>query len=237
MIQHLQVTIGYGFKDESLLKKALTHKSFKNEMKASNLSDNQRLEFLGDSVLSLAISGYLFHFYTQKNEGWLSKTRSLFVKEETLHRIAREIDLGSCILLGKGEEASGGREKGSVLADAFEALLGAIYLDSGLDAAMEVVYRLYEGIFHSLDGQGFHPDITTDYKTHLQEIVQRDIKDAPEYILIEEIGPDHDKTFVSEVRVGSESLGIGRGHSKKESEQMAAKIALKTYRQKNGQPK
>ncbi len=226
------MAINYGFKDDTLLIKALTHKSYKNEVKQSAMPDNQRLEFLGDSVLSLAISGYLFHFYSQKNEGWLSKTRSLFVKEETLYRIAKEIDLGQCILLGKGEEASGGREKDSVLADAFEALLGAIYLDSGLDSAMEVVYRLYENIFHSLDGQGFHPDITTDYKTLLQEIVQRDIKDAPQYNLIEEIGPDHDKTFVSEVCVGSQPLGVGRGHSKKESEQMAAKIALKAYNPK-----
>jgi ribonuclease III len=228
LLQQLQIDIDYGFKTPALLVKAITHKSYKNEMKQSDTHDNQRLEFLGDSVLSLAMSKYLFTHYTDKNEGWLSKTRSLFVKEETLHRIAKEIHLGDYILLGKGEESSGGREKVSVLADAFEALLGAIYLDSNLKSAEKVVIDLYENIFETLDARGFHPEITTDYKTHLQEIVQRDAKGAPVYQLIEEIGPDHSKTFVSEVIIGKRKLGKGSGNSKKESEQMAAKAALES---------
>ncbi|MFH1728628.1 MAG: ribonuclease III [Pseudomonadota bacterium] len=225
----LENELKYDFEDMSLLKKALTHKSYKNEKKNTEFQDNQRLEFLGDSVLSLAISEHLFKNYMDKNEGWLSKVRSLFVKEDTLFKISEKIRVGDYILLGKGEEATGGRKKPSVLADALEAIIGAIYLDSSLKKAISIVHKLFSDVFDVVGKEGFHPDIMTDYKTVLQEVVQKFVKEAPKYQLLEEIGPDHAKVFKSEVLIEEKRYGVGEGKSKKESEQSAAQEALQKY--------
>ena len=208
--------IGHEFKDPSLLAEALTHSSYANERHTG--ACNERLEFLGDSVLSVVVSDWLFRRSPRVPEGELTKRRAALVCEGALHGFAEEIDLGSHMLLGNGEERTGGRERPSILADAFEALIAAIYLDGGIVAASEFIHR-----FIDEDRRREKP---RDYKTELQEIVQQNPEERLGYVVADESGPDHDKTFTVEVRLNSNVIGRGVGHSKKQAEQKAAAEAL-----------
>ncbi|MTI67446.1 MAG: ribonuclease III [Firmicutes bacterium] len=221
-LKELQENVKYNFNNLELLNRALTHSSYANENKKKNLKYNERLEFLGDSVLGLVISDYLFNNYPKYPEGELTKIRSLIVCEPSLASIAKEIKLGRYLLLGKGEEATGGRERISILADAFEAVIGAIYLDGKLKHSRKFILNSLNKIIEdSVKGKLF-----LDYKTQLQEYIQKNSDSNIEYSVTKEIGPDHNKIFYIEVKNGDKVLGIGKGKSKKEAEQNAARSAL-----------
>ncbi|SHJ95785.1 ribonuclease III [Paramaledivibacter caminithermalis] len=214
--------INYEFKKKELINEALTHSSYANEKKNKKYKHNERLEFLGDSVLGLIISDYLFINYPDLPEGELTKTRAKIVCEPTLSYCAKAIDLGNYIMLGKGEDATGGRERQSLLADAFESVIGAIYLDGGIESAKKfILWTMKEVINDALNGKIF-----IDYKTRLQELIQNDPNVKISYEIIDEKGPDHNKTFYTQVKKNDNVLGHGKGKSKKESEQNAAKMAL-----------
>jgi len=220
-LRDLEEHMGYLFERPELLDQALTHKSFANEAEGP-AADNERLEFLGDAVLDLTVSHLLFDLAPPLSEGEMSKVRAYLVKEESLRGVARAFDLGTHLRLGKGEEQTGGRRKASILADAFEALLAAIYLDGGF----ELAYRFAEGIFRPIIAEAGTGALERDYKTRLQEFCQARYGKAPSYRLLGESGPDHDKVFEVELLVGNRSLGRGKGRSKKEAEQRAAQDAL-----------
>ncbi len=220
-LKQFQQIIGYEFKNEALLFEALSHSSFANESKEKRQS-NERLEFLGDSVLSIVVSDYLFENYRDLPEGELTKTRATLVCEKTLHSFANTINLGSYIMLGKGEEATGGHERPSIIADAFEAVIAAIYLDGGLDAARKHILRFLPRDVKSAVAKAYD-----DYKTILQEIIQKNPEEKVEYFLVSESGPDHNKSFTVQVRLNSNVIGEGTAKSKKQAEQLAAKEALK----------
>ena len=207
-------------KNKEYILEALTHSSYSNENK--NYPFNERLEFLGDSVLSIVISDYLFKKETKLPEGELTKIRANIVCEESLSEVSKNIHLGKYMLLGKGEEATGGRERISILADALEAVIAAIYLDGGIKCAREFILTNMEKIINdSIKGKIFR-----DYKTCLQEVLQSNGENNIWYKLIEEKGPDHNKRFVMEVGINDTVLGVGEGKSKKDAEQVAAKCAL-----------
>jgi ribonuclease-3 len=220
-LRDLEEHMGYLFEKPELLDQALTHKSYANE-RGGEVPDNERLEFLGDAVLDLTVSHLLYGLVPTLSEGEMSKVRAYLVKEDSLRRIARTFDLGSHIRLGRGEEQTGGRDKPSILADAFEALLAAVYLDGGF----ELAYRFAESIFRSIVAEAGTEAAELDYKTRLQEFCQARYGKAPSYRLVGEEGPDHDKVFEVELRVGRRVLGRGRGRNKKEAEQRAAQDAL-----------
>ena len=214
--------IDYKFKDESLLQLAMTHSSYANEHHGTHLQCNERLEFLGDSVLGFVTAGYLFTHYPDLPEGDLTKLRAAVVCEGALDEIAHEIGIPEAIRLGHGEEMGGGRKRASILADATEALLGAIFMDGGIEPARAFVLRFIpHKVEVALAGGAFK-----DYKTLLQEIVQKNPEEQLSYELVEERGPDHDKTFVVQVKINSNVIGHGEGKSKKAAEQMAAKEAV-----------
>ena len=217
----LESRLGYNFKNISLLKNALVHTSYANEVR-NGVTSNERLEFLGDSVLSLIVSDHIFNKFSGMPEGELTRLRASLVCEKSLCSFARELDLGHFLYLGKGEDKGGGRDRDSILADAFEAVLAAIYLDGGMDAAKEYVMR-----FVLREIETHTEENTKDYKTILQEIIQRNPEETVSYILTGSDGPDHDKSFTVEVRLNSNVIGEGTGKSKKQAEQMAAKQALK----------
>lgn len=216
-MKSLQSKLQYQFKDPSLLELALTHSSFANEKGSHH--DNERLEFLGDSVLGFITAEYLFRALPGTPEGELTKLRSAAVCEKSLAVFARQLDLGSYLRLGKGEMLSGGAERPSILSDAFESVIAAIYLDGGVEAARAFVLRFIKTA--QTDVQA-----VTDYKTKLQEIVQKNPDEHLSYVLAAEAGPDHDKTFTVEVYLNSNCIATGVGHSKKKAEQAAAKQAL-----------
>lgn len=211
--------------DRALAHVALTHKSYCNEHRDEDCQDNERLEFLGDAVVDLAISHRLMERFPAASEGELSKLRALIVNEEALAKIARKIGLGDLLLLGRGEELTGGREKSSVLADALEAVLGAIYKSGGMDRAMELVDRFFSDI---LDGVAVGR-AGQDYKTRLQEDVQNRLRVSPRYRVVSESGPDHEKIFEVEVTIGAEIFARSTGRSKKEAEQAAAQKTLAMF--------
>lgn len=219
-MEFLEEKLNYKFNNRDLLKNALTHSSYANEVRAAHGS-NERLEFLGDSVLSLIVSEYIYSQFSDKPEGELTKLRASLVCEKSLCSFARELELGKYLLLGKGEDHNGGRERDSILADAFEAVLAAIYLDAGMEKAREHVMRFVSREINCKNDDGFK-----DYKTVLQEIIQRNPEESVTYILTDEQGPAHDKKFTVEVHLNSNVIGKGEGHSKKAAEQMAAKQAL-----------
>ena len=226
----LEVAVGYRFRDRALLRRAMTHSSHSNETGERNhhLLCNERLEFLGDSVLSIVVSRYLFTAYPQEGEGVLTNMRKDVVCAEALARYARRIGINECLYLGNGEELSGGRDKENILADAFEALLAAIYLDAGdrgMDIISEFLLPLVQKDLTELVSRG----IDGDFKTPLQQLVQQTEGDVLEYVLISAEGPDHCKTFEVEVRVNSNPCGRGVGSSKRKAEQAAAKAALKVF--------
>lgn len=226
-LSELELRIGYRFHNDALLKKALIHSSHANESssKSPAIDCNERLEFLGDTVLSVIVSTYLFQHLPDLPEGNLSKLRSFTVCEKALAEYAAEIGLGEFLRLGKGEENNGGRERPSITSDAFEALIAAIYLDSGLEEARKFVLRFaIPHIEHLLSEQ-----ITEDYKTALQQIVQQEQGEKLEYVLVGEEGPAHQRTFTMEARLNSNVIGCGKGSSKREAEQRAAKEALTLF--------
>lgn len=218
-ISTLEEKIGYTFKKKIYLEEALTHSSYANDNQKK--FNNERMEFLGDAVLSVVSAEYLYHKFPDMAEGELSKLRSSLVCTQSLSNFAREIDLGDYLLLGRGEEKMGGKDRDSNLEDAFEALIAAIYLDGGIDAATEYVLRFVPEDIDSRKSSAFN-----DYKTVLQEIIQKNPEEKVEYHLAGQSGPDHNKAFKVEVCLNSNVIGTGIGKSKKEAEQMAAKEAL-----------
>lgn len=215
--------LGYAFNDPGLLDAALCHSSYVHEHPGQELEPNERLEFLGDAVLELSVSGLLFARFPGSREGELSKARAAMVNETSLARLAGELDLGPLLLLGKGEELQEGREKPSILADAMEAVLAAVYLDGGLEAARPVV----EALLAEMADEAIKQATRKDYKTRVQELVQEKLRTTPRYQILETSGPDHDKTFKVEIVIQGESLAHGSGKSKKEAQQEAARQALK----------
>ncbi len=219
--------IGYTFKNKELLHEALSHSSYANEHRHSR-SSNERLEFLGDSVLSIVVSEHLFNHFKHLPEGELTKIRASLVCEKALYEFSHKIDLGQHILLGKGEENSGGRNRPSIIADAFEAVIAAIFLDGGMEAARKYVLGF---IPEDLDRN--RSKALNDYKTVLQEVIQRNPEEKVEYVLKDQSGPDHNRIFVVQVMLNSCVIGTGEGRSKKQAEQMAAKEALELMGYKN----
>ena len=219
-MKNLEEKLGYKFKNINLLENALTHSSYANEVR-DGTSSNERLEFLGDSVLSIIVSEFIYKKFANQPEGELTKLRASLVCEKSLCGFSRELELGKYLRLGKGEEKGGGRNRDSILADAFEAVLAAMYLDGGFEVAKNHVLRFVkEEIEHTDD------EVFKDYKTLLQEIIQRNPEESVAYFLTGESGPDHNKLFTVEVRLNSNVIGKGEGRSKKQAEQMAAKQAL-----------
>ncbi len=216
----IQQRIAYTFSNPELLERALTHKSYANENKVP--SHNERMEFLGDSVLNLIVSEYLMKICPNSTEGGLSRLRAAVVSESALAAIARTMGLGNYLLLGKGEEQTGGRDKDSLLADSLEALIASVYLDAGMDATEGFIIRFFDDVIKKACAMR----VTLDYKTELQELCQEKLKQLPEYRVVSETGPDHRKQFDVEVWVKGERAGRGAGRSKKEAEQKAAKEAL-----------
>ncbi|GGJ92462.1 ribonuclease 3 [Lentibacillus kapialis] len=223
-LSQLEKQLDITFNDQRLLKQAFTHSSYVNERREEDFSDNERLEFLGDAVLELGVSQYLYKQKDRLAEGDLTKLRASIVCEPSLVEFSRDLKFGDYLLLGKGEEQSGGRERSAILADVFEAFLGALYLDQGYDVVIQFL-RQY-----------VYPKITTgafshamDYKSNLQEKVQQNRHHSIEYVIAEEKGPSHDKEFIAHVMINGHISGEGTGHTKKEAEQRAAKHALDTY--------
>ncbi len=228
-VEALEVRLGVPLQRKDLGLMSLTHKSYVNEHPESGLQHNERLEFLGDAVVDLAIGHRLMERFPTFSEGDLTKLRALIVNEEGLARIARVLNLGPLLLLGRGEELTGGREKNSVLADALEAVLGAVYLGSGMEAVLGLVDRHFAEILEGVaqGGSGL------DYKTRLQVEVQGRLKMPPRYRVVAEMGLDHEKTFEIQVTIGSGLFARAVGRSKKEAEQEAARLTLEMLREDN----
>ena len=214
-------TIHYAFKDRAILDKALRHSSYVNEQSDSCLEDNERLEFLGDAVLNLIIGDLLMHRFSLLNEGDLSRMRSSLVNETQLAQIARAINLGDVIKLGKGEEQTNGRDKNSILSDVFEAVVAAVYVDAGFNT----VFNFIEQLFSTHIDNSNNPSLNHDYKSRLQELSQVKFKVMPRYIVVHESGPDHDKRFKVQLSI-NDLIVFGNGKSKKAAEQNAAGQAL-----------
>ncbi|MDF0645305.1 MAG: ribonuclease III [Nitrospira sp.] len=221
----LQDSLAYQFANATLLEEALTHSSYVHERRSVGAAHNERLEFLGDAVLSLVISEHLASQLSHCSEGALSKLKAKLVSESSLVRVARRIKLGEHLRLGRGEERSKGREKGSLLSDAVEAVIAAVHLDGGYGASRAVTLRLFEVELRSATDQGTYPG-AEDFKTQLQEWCQKQHDLLPRYDIVSETGPDHDKVFEVVVTVKDEPVGRGTGRSKKEAEQSAARQAL-----------
>jgi ribonuclease III len=219
--KEFQERIGIEFEDEKLLKQAFTHSSYVNEHRKKPYEDNERLEFLGDAVLELTVSQFLFKKYPMMSEGELTKLRAAVVCEPSLVSFANELSFGELVLLGKGEEMTGGRERPALLADVFEAFIGALYLDKGIETVIKFLEMV---VFPKINAGAFSH--VMDYKSQLQELVQRDGAGTIEYRILQEKGPAHNREFVSRVSLNKVELGIGKGRSKKEAEQHAAQMAL-----------
>ncbi|MEY8415719.1 RNAse III [Tissierella praeacuta DSM 18095] len=222
-LEPLEENLNYKFKDIKLLKTALTHSSYANENKMKITDNNERLEFLGDTILSLIVSQYLYKKYPYYPEGELTKIRAKVVCESSLAFAARKINLGDYLLLGKGEEATGGRDRDSILADAIEALVGALYMDSDFQVVNKLLLENFEADIVYAVAKGA---LFIDYKTELQESLQKITRAKIEYRVIKEEGPDHNKIFYMDVMIDDKIVGTGTGRNKKEAEQMAAKEAL-----------
>lgn len=223
-LAELEERIGYVFHDKKLLELAMTHSSYSNDLKKGKMHNNERLEFLGDAVLELTSSEVLFQKYTDKPEGELTRLRASLVCEPTLAACAREIELGSYLYLSHGEERTGGRERDSVTSDAFEAVIGAIYLDGGYECARTFVQKF---VLNDIEKK----HLFYDSKTILQEILQKDFKERVEYVLTDEYGPDHDKHFRVDAVFRGQVFGSGEGRTKKRAEQQAAYEAILKLKQ------
>ncbi len=222
-MKELEKRFGYAFKHREYLKRALTHRSYANEQRLPATEHNERYEYLGDAVLELSISHLLMEHFPDYPEGELSKLRAAVVNETQLSHLARAVNLGDYLYLGKGEEQTGGRDKASLLADCFEAMLGAVYLDRGFAKAFVTVERHYLPILRQARETG---ELLRDFKTKLQEESQKRFKTVPRYRMIKETGPDHSKTFNVQLTIQDAVYGLGIGSSKKAAEQAAAKEAL-----------
>ena len=222
MLKDLETAIGYWFQNISLLQRALAHSSYANERWHDSLMSNERLEFLGDSVLGMLVADYLYNTFPNRPEGDLTRMRADMVCEKTLAQIAAQLNLGEHLLLGKGEELGGGRSRDSILADAVESVIAACYLDGGMEAAKSFVQKFV------LVNVPVDRPIHMDYKTVLQERIQQKKNQTLAYVLIGESGPDHDKHFQVELRLNDQVVGVGSGSSKKRAEQDAARVALET---------
>jgi ribonuclease-3 len=229
-VSEFEQRIGYTFQKRELLRRALTHKSYSHEAKELDVRHNETFEFLGDSVLGFVIGDMLFTHFPQLDEGALSKMKAFLVSAPSLAAKARHYGMGEVILLGVGEEKTGGRKKDSLLANLFEAMIAAVYLDGGVHAARELIERAFREDIEKIDQQDL---LFRDFKTALQEIAQGRGLPLPEYNVVDEVGPDHDKTFIVEVRIGS-LITRGEGSSKKEAQQQAAKQALAEFPAKYG---
>ena len=222
MIKDLETAIGYRFRNITLLQNALTHSSYANERWHNSLLSNERLEFLGDSVLGMLVAEHLYRNFPDRPEGELTRMRADMVCEKTLANVANQVGLGQHLLLGHGEERFGGRNRDSILADAVESVIAAAFLDGGMDAALGIIRRF---ILSDIPVKKLH---NTDYKTTLQELVQQKKNQVLAYSLVGESGPDHDKVFTVEVSLNSTVIGVGSGSSKKRAEQDAARAAIET---------
>ncbi len=229
-LAELQEKLSYVFRDATLLSTALTHRSYVNENPQSGGEDNERLEFLGDAVLGLCVSDLLMKKHPDFDEGTLSKIRSALVNEKPLADLALQLGLGDCLLLGRGEEHSGGRAKESLLANALEAVIAAIYLDSSFSKTKTLLRRLMKPMMKDEAIAAQSPD----YKTALQELCQKKYKTAPIYTLLAESGPEHEKSFEMEVVIGDDIRKIGCGRSKKEAQKQAAQKAWESLHRENG---
>jgi len=226
----LQNRIKVKFKEKSLLNNSLIHRSYVNESGNGKIEDNERLEYLGDSVLGLIINEYIYSRFYDYPEGDLAKIKSAVVSETTLAKIARELNLGSFLLMGKGEEISGGRDRASILANSFEALIGAVYLDSGLKNCRKFVLSLLKKDIERIDSMAY----LRDPKTTLQEYVQKKYRERPVYEVVEEAGPDHRKEFIVRLVIDGKEAARGRGSSKRKAEMYAAETVLKMLNEKGG---
>lgn len=218
----LETKLKYRFHNPSLLSLALNHSSYANENRFRSIQSNERLEFLGDSILGMITAEFLYHSHPEMPEGELTRLRAALVCEQSLVTVAQSLGLGAYLKLGRGEEAGGGRQRHSILADAVEAVFAAVYLDGGFEAVRPIIYR--EILDKAEQGS---PEAVRDYKTTLQELVQRENGQSLCYRLVEESGPDHDKTFLVDVLLNEQKVGEGKGHSKKEAEQAAASAAIR----------
>ncbi len=218
-MESLEKKLGYQFKDRSLLEEAVRHSSYANEHRSSGGDSNERLEFLGDSVLGFITAEFLFKTYGKLPEGDLTRMRAALVCEQSLYQVARRLELGRYLKQGTGEEAGGGRQRQSILADATEAVFAAVYLDGGMEEIRRLIQRL-------ILSQAADAEERRDYKTTLQEIIQRKSGQVLTYHMVSESGPDHNKSFLFQVQLNGETIGQGEGHSKKEAEQSAAQNAL-----------
>lgn len=221
-LEEFEKKLGYHFKENNLLLLALTHSSFANESKKGSHENNERLEFLGDAVLDMVVSEYIYRQFPEMPEGEMTKLRAAVVCEGSLAQLSRKLGVGRNLFLGKGEESTGGRTRDSILADAFEAIIGAVCIDGGIEAATQYVMRFMKEQIEKTK-PGFH---NLDCKTHLQEVVQKISKVPLQYAIVDEKGPDHNKVFLAEVTHDGKVLGQGSGRSKKEAEQNAAHAAL-----------
>lgn len=215
----LEEKLGYRFRDRSLLEHAMTHSSYANEHRGQGLTSNERLEFLGDSVLGVIVAEHLFMEHPGMPEGELTRTRAALVCEGSLHEVAKSLELGRYLRLGRGEDAGGGRTRPSILADATEAMLAAVYLDGGMEAVRPIIQTL-------ILNKEREKAVDRDYKTALQELIQRTPGSVVSYRLVRESGPDHCRSFEMEASVDGKVVGTGAGRTKKEAEQMAARAAL-----------
>lgn len=220
-MKDLEAKLGYSFQSRQLLEHALTHSSYANEHRGEGLTSNERLEFLGDSVLGMVVADHLYRTHPDMPEGELTRTRAALVCEGSLHEVAKGLGLGKYLRLGKGEDAGGGRTRPSILADAVESVLAAVYLDGGIAQVRRLIRALI------LDREE-EKAVDRDYKTALQELVQRESGQILCYRAVGERGPDHAKTFIMEVELNGKSVGVGEGRTKKEAEQMAASAALES---------
>lgn len=221
-MESLEKKLGYTFRNKTLLSEALNHSSYANEHRGQGLESNERLEFLGDSVLGFVTAEFLFLRHPDLPEGDLTRIRAALVCEESLHEVAQGLGLGDHLKLGRGEEAGGGRTRASILADATEAVFAAVYLDGGIEAASALIHR----VLLDCQREEVVEEKRKDYKTALQELVQRQPDQELVYRMAGESGPDHNKTFLAEVLLNGAVVGTGEGHSKKEAEQSAARAAL-----------
>ena len=228
-LDEFEARLGYRFSDRDFLRRALTHKSFSHESRERTLADNETYEFLGDSVLGFLVGDILFHRFPTVDEGALSKMKAFLVSSTSLARKARAFGMGEAIFLGIGEEKSGGRNKDSLLANLFEAVIAGVYLDGGIEPSRALIERCFVDDLRDLNENDllFH-----DYKTALQEVVQSMGLPLPEYAVVDEIGPDHDKRFIVEVNLPNRPPARGEGSSKKEAQQQAAREALKLLPQR-----
>ena len=222
----LEERLGYSFRNRALLETALTHSSYANENRASGIVCNERLEFLGDSVLGVTVADFLYRHFPDMPEGRMTRLRAELVCEQSLHRVALELHLGDYLRLGKGEEHNGGRGRASILSDAVEAIIAAMYLDAGMETAAGFIHRCLLDDVRAIETPTF-----TDYKTSLQELVQRHSGQVLSYELVGEEGPDHAKTFRVQVCLNGDPIGRGIGRTKKEAEQTAAANALEALRE------